>query len=279
MKRKISATLKTLSALFVSLALVLSTAGPARAEKIQEVKCLGSKICKGHTYSWGYVDLQGGEQETEYPISLLICSTSKLKIKAQVKNGKTWKTLKGSSDSVSRYAAEVNEEGDDQGECPAVRPYATVNGNYFTVKSKGTKSYRYVITQKGKKPKYLNFKLKSSFYDADDYNGGDEDDYSGPNPSPSATKQLDRYVLDKISSAIRVTKNWDPMGLYGKDLRMVPSIHSGKGNVSCWLEGQSIRLPESASWVKEEYESGNISTDTANKYADAILDYWRSCPL
>lgn len=258
MKRKLSLTFKSLFALYVSLALVLSTAGPASAEVgYAPEKCTGSKyVCE----FWSTND-----ESTDGSWRFFACYKTKVSVKIQIKKGSSWKNVKG----ASAKGKKSDESCDDK------YPYAV--SVEVIEKSKGTKSYRLVETEKKTKPYYANFKVKVTKYEFD---SSDSDSGSpSPSASPSATKQLDRYVLDKIASAIRVTRNWNSMYLYQDDLRMVPLLHLQNGNTICWMQGQSANLPKSASWVKEQYEKGNISTDAANDYADSILDYWRSCPL
>jgi hypothetical protein len=145
MKRKLSLTLKSLSALFVSLALVSSTAGPASAEVgYLAEKCSGSKyVCS----NWS-----SAAQPSDGSWKFEGCYESNVSFKFQVKKGKKWKTVKGASG-----------KGKTDSRCSAPKyPYlVSVSVNE---KSKGTKTYRFVVTEKKKKPYYANFKVKVSEY-------------------------------------------------------------------------------------------------------------------
>jgi hypothetical protein len=141
MKRKLSMTLKSLSALLISVALVLSTAGPARAEVgYAPEKCSGSKyVCD----FWSTND-----ESTDGSWRFFACYKKKVSVKIQVKKGSSWKNVKGASAKGKKSDESCNDK----------YPYA-VSVEVFE-KSKGTKTYRLVENEKGKSPYTANFKVK-----------------------------------------------------------------------------------------------------------------------
>ena len=184
MKRKLSLTLKSLFALFVSLALVLSTAGPANAEVgYAPEKCTGSKdVCE----YWSTND-----ESTEGSWRYFACYEKKVSIKIQVKKGSSWKNIKG--------ASAKGKKSDES--CDKKYPYA-VSVEVFE-KSKGTKTYRLVTNQKGFRTSYDNFKIKVTEYefDSSDSDGGTPI----PSTSPSPTYNKATYdFIRQMSSRIRL---------------------------------------------------------------------------
>ena len=145
MKRKLSMTLKSLSVLFVSIALVLSTAGPASAEVgYAPEKCTGSKYVCSNWSSAG--------QPSDGSWKFEGCYESNVSFKFQVKKGSKWNTVKGASG-----------KGKTDPRCSALKTPYLVSVTVIE-KSKGTKTYRIVVAEKKKKPFYANFKVKVSEY-------------------------------------------------------------------------------------------------------------------
>jgi hypothetical protein len=181
MKRKLSLTLKTLSALLVSLALVLSTAGPASAETgYSAEKCTGSKdVCN----YWG------SSEDGTWRFSA--CYKKKVSVRIQVKSGSAWKNVKGAS-TIGKKSSES---------CRAKYPYlASVE---VLEKSKGNKNYRLVLNEKGKSTFYTNFKVKVVSYEFD------SSDPEGGTPSPSSSPNLtySKETYDYIWNALDQLKS------------------------------------------------------------------------
>jgi hypothetical protein len=171
MKRKLSLTLKSLSALFVSLALALSTAGPANAEVgYASVKCSGSRdVCD----YWSSSD-----ESTDGSWRYGACYKTNVSVRIEVKKGSSWKSVKGASAKGKK----------SDGGCESKYPYSiSIRVNE---KSKGTKTYRLVTTNK-KKNSYAIFKVKVRSFDVD--TGASP---TGTQPNLNFDEETYNYIAD-----------------------------------------------------------------------------------
>lgn len=172
MKCKFLITLKSFSALFVSASLVLSNAGPATAKVgYMPEKCIGSKdVCD----FWGSSD-----ESTDGSWNFTACYKTKVSVKVEVKNGSKWKSVKGAS-----AVGKKSEDG-----CASKYPYSI--SIRVSEKSKGTKTYRLVTTNK-KKKSYANFKVKVSKYTITE----DSEPTTNQEPTPSYSQETYDYIVN-----------------------------------------------------------------------------------
>jgi hypothetical protein len=241
MKRKLLMTLKSLSALLVSVALVLSSAGPASAEVgYMPEKCTGAKyVCS----NWS-----SPSQPSDGSWKFEGCYESNVSFKFQVKKGKKWKTVKGASG-----------KGKTDSRCSApTHPYlVSVSVNE---KSKGTKTYRFVVTEKKKKPYYANFKVEVSKYVL----------IANPTPSPSLTPTPKVSATPKFRDTPEFSKyTYDYISNWNKQLKSTISPINGNFDALCHLD--FISFDGQFRTLASRYEEGSLSEASALSQTDNLI--------
>jgi hypothetical protein len=232
MKRKLLMTLKSLSALLVSVALVLSSAGPASAEVgYAPEKCTGSKyVCD----FWSTND-----ESISATWRFFACYKTKVNVKIQVKKGSSWKNVKG--------ASAKGKKSDES--CDAEYPFAV--SVEVVEKSKGTKTYRLVETEKKRKPFYANFKVKVTKYEISD----EPNPNTNSEPTSEPTPSYNQETYDYINNALDQLK----------------SPPSNTFNTVCFLAWRDERASSRFYSIAQRYSSGSISEALALSQTEAEL--------
>ena len=226
MKRKAFTLTKYLSTALVSAALFFSASCPSSAKvSYLPEKCTGSKkVC----------DFWSSSDESKVGFWRYSgCYKSKVKVSIQEKKGSTWKPVKAASTT-----AKIIDET-----CDVMNPYSASLTVYE--KTKGVKTYRLVMSEKGKRT-YSNFKVKVSSYKFP----------SDINPSPSQT-----------NAPIYSRDTYDYIRNMSEQLRLRPGAEE---DVGCWIAGSMN--PSIFSGIANDYKLGRISEALALSIAESRLN-------